>query len=839
MSQEIEQYHDIIEQLKPMINEPEFNQILNQVASSIPKQKRFLLKMELMRLSRPCIRLIDLRGLVTGKCRIYEHQGKQHFLDNVAIETFDRQVRIFGEYTIGVYEAVTNTENNYRVMHKKEQQAARKKKDQPEPPKKKVENFEAPLITFGNFAQRVEERMNFSVNIEIFTSQNKSVQATTIDVSVKGLKVKANKEHLLKEGERLTIQFRGLEKEYLLDKRKGIPYVISSVERNGDDQRLNLTRQFDIPFPSFDKFFERFIHGNKRRYKVNLDNTFNAIQNKTYEQYYIPNFASIPVFIEKIEDQYIPKYALANDCNREEIQYWANELQDLKIGYLLTEDRIKHALSLAKGQQELYIFVFNHINNDKVYFYSATHHELDNKPALKELFLGFGSRKASWRVYKLQLTEMDPEQSYKPLSITNAINDTVKKQNQKPSPRLMSRLKNLRYIAVLTNITDDISTEQYQRYKIKREELTKLKVFGHARNKPPAVVTVYRFKYFNQRRETRFLLRTAVQVKVDNTIIEGHTEDVSTQGLRIELEKPLDAAETVKLSLTFPQLQKVTSKFDLSELPYVVRNISKDSYVVHLQNFVTDESNTARRFFEALIRSNRSKLKAYRDEEEVPGIGEALRNIYAQNVVNIAYFLRKNGVDYVPDASAVSSTKNRLFNLLKFRAKADHLNLYPLFRNSTLKHDFISHSLTQKRPNEKPEMRELFVAFDPSKESIGEAINSYFSEQFTKPEQRKQFISQALQRGQFIALKVFLAPTGRPDFETMQSELNYVSIYAMHKAKALEEQLWNVSAMGDLIDVTDEVLRRFEFTESAITINHKAPPTHKIKAVGIEQLLKA
>ena len=83
-----------------------------------------------------------------------------------------------------MYEAVTNTENNYRVMHKKEQQAARKKKDQPEPPKKKVENFEAPLITFGNFAQRVEERMNFSVNIEIFTSQNKSVQATTIDVSV-------------------------------------------------------------------------------------------------------------------------------------------------------------------------------------------------------------------------------------------------------------------------------------------------------------------------------------------------------------------------------------------------------------------------------------------------------------------------------------------------------------------------------------------------------------------------------------------------------------------------------------------------------------------------------
>ena len=86
---------------------------------------------------------------------------------------------------------------------------------------------------------------------------------------------------------------------------------------------------------------------------------------------------------------------------------------------------------------------------------------------------------------------------------------------------------------------------------------------------------------------------------------------------------------------------------------------------------------------------------------------------------------------------------------------------------------------------------------------------------------------------------MFLARTGRPDFETMQSELNYVSVYAVHKAKLLEEQLWNVSAMGDIIDVTDEVLRRFEFAESAILLNQKSPPTHKIKQVGIEQLLKA
>ena len=111
-----------------------------------------------------------------------------------------------------------------------------------------------------------------------------------------------------------------------------------------------------------------------------------------------------------------------------------NEFQDLRIGYLLSDERIKQGLALATGQQEMFIFVFNHIKDGKIYFYSATHAELDAKPELKHLFLGYGSRKASWRIYKLQFTPVDPEQSYRPLSIANSINDKVKRQNQKPHP---------------------------------------------------------------------------------------------------------------------------------------------------------------------------------------------------------------------------------------------------------------------------------------------------------------------------------------------------------------------------------------------------------------------
>lgn len=842
MSQDLEEYHDIIEQLKPMINEPEFNQVLNQVAASVPKQKRFLLKMELKRLARPCNRIIDLRGHVDGKCRIYQHQGQEHSLDDLAIEVFERQVRSFGEYTIGVYEAVVNTENNFRVMYNKQQEKARKTKSEPQKNTDNKENYLAQLIEFGNFAQRSEERMNYAVGIELFSDLNKGIQATTIDVSVNGLKIKVSKEHLFKPQERLTVQFRGLENEHLLDKKLGVPYTVEGIERGKDDLRLNLKRVLDIPTPAFNKFFERFIHGNKRRYKVNLDNTFDAIHNKTYEQYYIPNFASIPVYIEKRDGNYKPKYALSNDCNREAIGYWNNELHESKIGYLFSDSRIKQCLAMPKGQQETYIYVFNHIKNEKVYFYSATHQEFEEKPNLKSVFLGYGARKISWRIYKLQLTEMQATQSHLPLSIADSVNSSIKRQNQQTTPRLMARLQHLSHIALLTDITDEMSTAHYQKIRIKRDQLAQLKVFGHPRNRPPEPVAQFRFKHINQRRETRFQLRTKILLKYDNIVIECNSEDVSATGLKLGLNLELDnffhgnVHSTVLLS--FPQLQKVTKKYNLMELPYTLRRISKDRNTLHL-SVINDELNTtAKQFFEELLKSNRSKLKAYPDEETIPGIGQALRNIYANNVLNVGFFLRKEGATFLPDAVATHSLTTRLTTLLGFQAEQGFLNLFPLYMGVSGKHDFIQSSMGKLRVNERPLTRELFVAFDPSKDKVADAIKSYFADQFSTDEQRRQFISQALFDGQFVALKVFLARAGRPDIEKLQSEINYVGVYAVHRAKVLEEKLWNVSGVGDLIDVTDEVMCRYEFPSEKIEANRKSPETHKIKKIGIEQLLK-
>ena len=543
MSQDLKQYADIIEQLKPMVNEPEFNQVLLQTASDVPKEKRFLIKMEVKRLAKPCMRTIDLRGHVDGKCNKYVHEGRSHYMDDVAVDKFEEQLRVFGRYTYGVYEAVQNTENNFRLMREKELAQERADKENPELKKRSavLEQFKVPTVNLLDYRQRNTERMNFAVAVELFNSANQSMRGLSVDISLEGLQVKLSKDAFFKKGETLFIFFRGLENEFAMDKKNGIAYKLVKIITKNDVNYLALQRDKEKPSPAFDKFLESFIHGNKRRYKVNMSNTIEAITSKICEQYFSPRSPTLPVYIDVINKTLVPRFAMVNEVNRETVQYWQDEDDNCRLNFLLTQERLMRVLQKSEEVREIFVFSFTHLQNDKVYFYSASYEELLQKDVLTRVFLGFGSKKASWRVFKITLTEVDPEQAHIPLSIPDSVGNKVKKLNTPPSARLMSKLKNLRFLAHVTDVTSVTGQETYNEFKFNRENLSHLRNFGHPRNRAPSNVQVVRFKYEEQRIESRYQLRTQIEARFNNEelVHKGISEDISVHGLglRIELSK--------------------------------------------------------------------------------------------------------------------------------------------------------------------------------------------------------------------------------------------------------------------------------------------------------------
>ena len=65
-------------------------------------------------------------------------------------------------------------------------------------------------------------------------------------------------------------------------------------------------------------------------------------------------------------------------------------------------------------------------------------------------------------------------------------------------------------------------------------------------------------------------------------------------------------------------------------------------------------------------------------------------------------------------------------------------------------------------------------------------------------------------------MRLYISRTGRPDTDYLSNELSYVSQYALHKAKELEEALWSVTGVGDVVDITEEALSHFELDQQKV-----------------------
>ncbi len=805
---------EIIDQLKPVVAESNFTQLLDTMTPDFSKPQRFLLKMELTRLAKPCTRVIDQRGKVHIDTEAYTHGDITHYLIPTSIGVFEHQVRVFGQYTIGVFEAVEQdlTQQRSATQLPPDESQDGKLVFDPE------QHYKAPVIIFDDYIQRCEERMNFSIELELVTESQNDIPAISLDISLNGLRVKVSKDYEFLPGRKLFVLFRGLEREYSLGIKNGVLYSVLEIEKHTDYQRLSLERVNTGDTAPFDQFLEQFINGNKRRYKVNVDNTIHALRVKGYEQYYIPYFTSAPIFIADSEYGYEPKFLLTNNNNRETISYWHDEARWLKIEGLLTRKRLHRYLddTTSAVSTTVYCFSFNH--QQKTFFYSATIEELMEDRALMMTFFGYGSRRVSWRVYQLQLTPVDPAKAHKPLSLPDSVSEFVSKKNAPIAPRLVKKLHNVSHVALLTDITNKDNTEPFQTIKVGRDSVGAIQQFLHPRTPEHDPLELYRFKYHELRHEQRFNYRTDIVLSVDGKRVSATTEDISITGLRVQLNEECEINRRSIVLVSLPNLQQFIKKVPLVDLPYKVMNVSNNGQVIHLRGFTefdeddTKPMSTSRRFFGAFIKQFKDKLVSIAEPDDVPGTGEALRNIIAGSNTNLAVFFARSNIKIYPTAFGNPHEGSRLLTLFENTSGGSELNLAPLYKQGEETNDVISPLVKKLQNDNTPVMLEAFIKVPNDNKS--DSVCRY-SDQFTTHQERKAFVKDALANGQFYGLKLFISKAGKADIDVLQTELKYVNVYASHRATELENELWSVIAVGDILDTTEEVLARYGLLASS------------------------
>mgnify|MGYP000050060077 CR=1 FL=1 len=616
MTNNFSKYQTIIDDFRGKVLSKDFEAEFSAVTKKIPKTERFLLKMELKRLAAPCTRLIDLRGHVDGECRAFEHEERTHYLDDIAIKVFEEVIADFQGYTFGVYEAVMNTENNFRVIYQNEKNQVKT----PVPVVKPAKVFEksqypAQLYSFGPYFNRIEERMNFAIPLEVYFSDEKMIEATCSDISLNGCKFRFNSIENIKIRQLITIKFSGLEGEFQFDKKDKFTYEVRNIQIIEGLQLVGLSRVYSSSEgkDGFKQFLKGYIQGNKRRYKINLDNTIKALQSRSFEQFALPKLNELPVFIEDTQGKLTPRFALTCHNNQNIYQYWQDEKRQSTLSNLITADRFLRVKKAAMLGKSVLVYSFIHISQGKMYFYTADNIQLDEDAEFMRHYLGFAASKESFAITQLSFVALNSELADSPLTLANTIAKKDEYLNMSASDDVKDMLSKLTAIITVKDITDNNIHSFYQELSFENINTSKLKNFGHKRLAGSANVDDVGINYNNQRQEPRFVYKTEVVVDSEGIISKGISHDFSTSGLKIELEKTSILKRGNIVNITFPQLQKITSSFDLKSLPYEVMRVNTSKTIINLRVFVEKHQHIGRAFFKALIQKNREKWMAYKN----------------------------------------------------------------------------------------------------------------------------------------------------------------------------------------------------------------------------------
>ena len=823
-NKDFSKYQKLINQFRGQVKSSGFSSKFSVATKNLPKTEMFLLKMELNRLASPCTRLVDLRGLVDGECRLFEYEGKIHFLDEVATRVFQENIAIYGEYTFGVYEAVKNTENNFRVIYKNNQNQSKAIEKSPISDNKSLEKSQYPASLFltGRYYDRCEERMNFVITLSITLADNQQFEVSTSDISVEGCKFRLVNAPLVQIEQCIKVRFTGLEDEFQFDKHSYFEYKIKNIFVDGRTQVVGCQRFYAEESErndSFTQFLAGYIQGNKRRYKINLDNTISALQSRTYEQYALPKLSELPVFLESrniikapTESQseqvdYIPRYALTSNNNSSISQYWQDEAHNSTLHYLINTTRIERIQKAMRLGRKLLVYSFVHQHQGKFFFYSADEQELKQDNEFKKQFLAFAASKPSFAITELTCLPVDASNAFAPFTLSTSILVKDRYLNAKPSDDVVESLTKLPLIVVVADITTPEAITDYQQLANEIDK-NKLKVFGHKRTANVVDVDDLGVSYKNQRQESRFKYRTPAIVQHELVKRTGMSHDFSISGLKIELDEESQWEKGDIVKLTFPNLQKITSAFDLKELPYEVVRINKKRTVINLRVFVKKHQHIGRSFFKLLIKKNKSKLTPDEYAMLIPGLGQALRNIYASSLQIPSLLMQTSGSRYKTEVITSSDESgNFLVSLRELSDRPKFYNLYPFLSNLTIA-DFFNNSLKKMSVDDSPITEQLFIAITAADENVRSRVSTKFSSELNTPELRRFFIRNALKRGTFYCIQVKISRANKPDMGYLNPELNYIGSYAIHRGKQIEQDIWSVVGIIQCFDITQEVVFR-------------------------------
>lgn len=781
---------------------------------------KFLKKMEFKRRSQITNRMIDMRGKVPGECRAYKHKNRLHFMDDKCIHIFEKSLNEFdGQYTVGVYEDVINAEHTNKARHKKEQERMRQTMqdsgkssaaswdmldDDPFAPPEP--EFPVELTPFGYYQKRREPRLTYIMDIEVVFDDYGSVPAKTKDLSCGGLRVTIADSIDIEVGSIIKVNFTHFEELPGYPGTSNISYRILDAFSDNGKINLRMVRTEPNALPEFNQFTNHFIELNQNRYKLDIQDNMTYLLAKIQERHFIPGIRHVSFFLRQEGKQHHLEIIGATERNSALLQEISMNEHHIDLSALLTQKRLSYLLQNNPNKKVNSILIFTFIAefSGKPVRYSACNFEFLNTPQKQQfLYLGMTYKK-SWRVYKLQLSSVFiPEDK----RISEMI-DPLKQASEHESTQLTEQLLSLTHKGSLFDITDHYLNESP--LKTGEVPLTEAEQLLAPFAAPPAMhspAKLIQLGLREHRSEQRYLHQTDVEMTCQRQKVTGHTLDFSIKGIRIELDQPAHFHIGEEAWITLTKLQKQLKDTKLSKMPYVVVAQKEQGKIIMLERDGRVDPHAGSEFFRKLIRNNSDKLPVCLGEKIAVAEAKLLETLVCGSLHTVPFFLSKDPDKGSFKLSYIASSDDINPLIWFFHSQGNHYD-FAAIANTDLVNKMVRTFYDGRRFNDKDFETEVYV-YKEHDLITDQVIMHYASARLLETEQeRLDFIKRAAASEEFRFLQV--RACARPEISDSEfdREFEFIRANSKNQARTLKDMMSNLVGVGDMIDVTAQVLAR-------------------------------
>jgi len=560
---------------------------------------------------------------------------------------------------------------------------------------------------------------------------------------------------------------------------------------------------------------EELVERYQNRYKLDVDDEYQSILSWYYERCYAQSTSQIPFFVEQDKGGLRVQAVAMSEGNSHLARFFCTDEDNYNFTPLCLPGRLQQ---LEQNQPFVMAMFRRRGEQDQcMRIHSAADFEYASPGAFQEL-LRYTMEQSEHCIVKVHVGQV-PAVAVAATKV-DEVSQRLQYKSEAQMGELRERLEKLRYVGYIVDVTQDFqllkgdsgaqSTSLVAWVGTECRSLEDGAVKGKASLSAEQLrPELIRFGYVERRRKDRYLAETNLDVRIGNRTFEGASKDISTRGMRIQLQECVDVKQGATVKIGLVSLQQKKSATNLMDIPYrVVHALGGDEgTVLMLERILGGKREGLKEFFVELITKNQHKLGV--DIGDIWGatasrIYEAL---LAANTPAIPFFLARNTeggahLQFVGVPEAESPLVNYFSdaNGVDFRCLNERRVVSALY-------DAVQILLRQSRnagDNPTPFELEMYL-YKELDEVTGEFfIHAATELDFATDAGREAFLMKLTEYADWRCIKIVSTFTQALDEKALDKMIESVRRQSKHRAIKLSDLAHSLVGYGEMIDITNE-----------------------------------